>query len=51
VKKLLAVAAAVAGAALLFAAPASAAGQVCYDLGVNVNGDSVVAEAACHALP
>ena len=50
-KKLIALAAAAAAAVLFSAAPASAAGQFCYDVQVNANGQSVVAETGCQALP
>ena len=40
------VATALLGAAVL-ATPASAAGQLCYDVNVVVNGEAVVALAAC----
>ncbi|HEX2086688.1 MAG TPA: hypothetical protein VHF89_13495 [Solirubrobacteraceae bacterium] len=35
----------------LFAAPAGAAGQVCYDVQVNAGGQSVVSQAGCQDLP
>jgi type 1 fimbria pilin len=46
-KRVLAVAATALFGAALFAAPASAAGQLCYDVNVVVNGQAVVAQTAC----
>ena len=46
-KRVLAVAATALFGAALLATPASAAGQLCYDVSVVVNGDAVVAEQAC----
>ena len=48
--KLSILAAAVAALATLAAAPA-AAGEFCYDLDVNVNGDALVDESGCEELP
>ena len=52
-KRLVAAAVVVAGLAapLAVAAPASAAGQFCYNLTVNANGSNVVDQADCQALP
>ena len=51
-KKILAVIGlAVAGLVGLSAVPASAAGQLCHDVTVVVNGESVVDDASCTALP
>jgi hypothetical protein len=50
VKKLLAAAVAAAGLGLLASAPANAAGQLCYDVNVDVNGQAVV-QADCVDLP
>lgn len=33
------------------ALPASAAGQVCYDLHAEANGDVIVSESGCEELP
>ena len=38
------------GSLALVAAPAQA-GEICYDLQVNVQGDAVVSEAGCQELP
>jgi hypothetical protein len=46
-KRLLAVAATAFLGAAVLAGPASAAGQLCYDVAVVVNGEAVVAEQAC----
>lgn len=47
-KRIVAVAATALFGAALFAAPASAAaGQLCYDVNVVVNGEAVVAQTAC----
>ena len=40
-----------AGALLVGANPAGAAGSLCYGVQVTANGQSVVSEAACHQLP
>lgn len=46
------VAAAIAVASLVgLAGSASAAGHVCHSITVNVNGESVVNDAQCNALP
>lgn len=46
------VAAAVAVASLVgFAGTASAAGQLCHSVTINVNGESLVSNAQCNALP
>jgi NADPH-dependent curcumin reductase CurA len=50
-KKLLIALSVAAGALLVGAAPAGAAGSICYDLQANVNGDQVVAESGCQELP
>ena len=46
-KRVLAVAATALFGAALLATPASAAGQVCYDVSVVVNGEAVVAQQSC----
>ena len=50
-KKLLAAAIAVAGLGLLASAPANAAGQLCYDVNVNIAGQAPIAQAGCQDLP
>ena len=51
-KKIIAVVGiAVAGLIGLSTGTASAAGQICHDVSVVVNGESVVADASCTALP
>lgn len=50
--KRIVVAAAIAVASLVgMASAATAAGQVCHSITVNVNGESVVNDAQCNALP
>lgn len=49
-KKLLIAAAAVAGFTFLAAAPAGAAGQLCYDVSITVQ-DQAVVQADCVDLP
>lgn len=49
-RRRLAVLSAIAAVAVLGAAPAGAS-ELCYDLDVVVNGDAVVDEAGCEALP
>ena len=50
-KKLLALAAATLGLSLFSLAPAHAAGQLCYDVNVNVAGQAPIAQAGCQDLP
>ncbi|MEN3273774.1 MAG: hypothetical protein V7636_2535 [Actinomycetota bacterium] len=50
-KKLLALAAAALGLSLFAMAPAHAAGQLCYDVNVNVAGQAPIAQAGCQDLP
>ena len=50
-KKLLALLALAAGSLLFAAGPASAAGQFCYDVNVNVAGQAPIAQTGCQALP
>ena len=50
-KKLLALAAAALGMSLFSIAPAHAAGQLCYDVNVNVAGQAPIAQAGCQDLP
>ena len=50
-KKLIAATVAAAGLALIAAAPSSAAGQLCYDVEVNVAGQAPIAQAGCQDLP
>jgi hypothetical protein len=39
------------GSLALVAAPAQAAGEVCYDVNVNVQGSELVNESGCQTLP
>ena len=50
-KKLLAILALSGGALLTFASPASAAGELCYDVNISIAGQTPVAQAGCQALP
>ena len=50
-KKLLVLAAATLGVSLFSIAPAHAAGQLCYDINVNVAGQAPIAQAGCQDLP
>ena len=50
-KKLLAVLALAAGTLLVTGGPASAAGQVCYDVNINVSGQEPIVQAGCQPLP
>ena len=50
-KKLLALAAAALGLSLFSMAPAHAAGQLCYDVNVNVAGQAPIAQAGCQDRP
>jgi hypothetical protein len=50
-KKLLVLAAAAAGLTFAAMAPASAAGQLCYDVNVNVAGQAPIAQSGCQDLP
>lgn len=50
-KKLLAAVVATAGLGLLASAPANAAGQLCYDVNVNIAGQAPIAQAGCQDLP
>lgn len=50
-KKLLAALVGVAGLGLLASAPANAAGQLCYDVNVNIAGQAPIAQAGCQDLP
>ncbi|HEX4906606.1 MAG TPA: hypothetical protein VFU93_14200 [Acidimicrobiales bacterium] len=50
-KKLLAAVVAAAALGLLASAPANAAGQLCYEVDVNVAGQAPVAQAGCQDLP
>ena len=50
-KKLLAIIALATGAFVFTAGPASAAGQLCYDVQVNVSGQAPIAQTGCQALP
>ena len=50
--KRIVIAAAIAVASVIgLAGSATAAGQVCHDVSVNVNGESVLADAQCTPLP
>ena len=49
-KKLLAAVVAVAGLGLLAGAPATA-GELCYDINVNVAGQAPIAQTGCQDLP
>jgi len=51
VKKLLLLAAATLGFSLFGIAPAHAAGQLCYDVNINVAGQAPIAQAGCQDLP
>jgi type 1 fimbria pilin len=51
VKKLIALLALATGSLLFAAGNASAAGQVCYDLNVNVSGQAPIVQAGCQDLP
>jgi type 1 fimbria pilin len=51
VKKLLAVLALAGGTLLVTSAPASAAGQFCYDVNINVSGQAPITQTGCQALP
>ena len=50
-KKLLAIVALAGGALFAFASPASAAGELCYDVNVSLPGQAPIAQAGCQALP
>ena len=50
-KKLVALLALVGGSLLFAAGPASAAGQFCYDVNVNVSGQAPIVQSGCQALP
>lgn len=51
-KKLLVLATVAAGGLVLAAAvPASAAGEVCYDVYIEVSGQAPIAQAGCQPLP
>ena len=50
-KKLLAVLALAVGAIVVTGAPASAAGQLCYDVNINVSGQAPITQTGCQALP
>ena len=50
-KKLIAVVAAAAGLAILAIAPANAAGQLCYDINVQVADQPPIAQAGCQDVP
>jgi hypothetical protein len=51
VVKRLAVAAAMSVLSLVFVAPQASANEVCYDLNVTVQGQTLVSEAGCQDLP
>lgn len=50
-KKLLAILALSGGALFALASPASAAGQVCYDVHIAIAGQAPISQAGCQALP
>jgi hypothetical protein len=50
-KKLVALLAGIIGLSIVSIAPASAAGQLCYDVNVNVAGQAPIAQAGCQDLP
>ena len=50
-KKLLIIAATIAGVSLATVAPAGAAGQLCYDVNVSIAGQAPIAQAGCQDLP
>ena len=51
VKKLLVLAAAVVGVSIASVAPAGAAGQLCYDVNVEIAGQAPVTQSGCQDLP
>jgi hypothetical protein len=51
VKKLLAVLGLALGAVVLTTGTASAAGQLCYDVNINVSGQEPIVQSGCQALP
>jgi hypothetical protein len=51
VKKVLAVLAATAGLGLLSAAPSQAAGQLCYDVNIQVADQAPIAQTGCQDIP
>jgi hypothetical protein len=50
-KKLIAAVIAASGLTFLVAAPASAAGQLCYDVNISIAGQAPIAQAGCQDLP
>lgn len=50
-KKLFAVLAIAAGALFLGSAPASAAGELCYDVNVTIADQAPITQAGCQQLP
>jgi len=50
-KKLLAILALSGGALFTFASPASAAGELCYDVNIAIAGQAPIAQAGCQPLP